>query len=238
MSEEELKRLERAACTPEPINSREFNPSAELPYGLATEHIRLAMNDFLGFLGFVNQQLNTKEMERLESIVMPANFSSIVGEFMGARIPKHCHAIVKNAYHNGHPDLIPAGIFPNNAVQHATEGIEIKASRYLRGWQGHNPEDAWLMVFVFDSNRPTDYLTSPKPFRFVMVLGAQLTKEDWLFAGRSATSRRTITASVTRTGYDKMMANWIYKAPTLTGDEARELLQPPVPQPLEPQDKE
>lgn len=58
---------------------------------------------------------------------------------MGSRIPKHCPSIVKNAYHNGHPDLIPAGMFPNNAVQHATEGVEIKASRYLRGWQGHNP---------------------------------------------------------------------------------------------------
>ncbi len=238
MSEEESKLLERAACTPESVAITGFNASTVLPYGLSSEHIRLAMDDFLGFLGFVNQQLNTKEMERLESIVMPANFSSIVGEFMGARIPKHCPAIVKNAYHNGHPDLIPAGVFPNNAVQHAKEGIEIKASRYLRGWQGHNPEDAWLMVFVFDSNRPTDYITDPKPFRFVMVLGAQLTKEDWLFAGRSATSRRTITASVTRTGYDKMMANWIYKAPTLTGAEARELLQPPVPQPLEPQDEE
>lgn len=238
MSEAESKLLERAACTPESVAVTGFNADTVLPYGLTAEHVRLAMSDFLGFLGFVNQQLNTKEMERLESIVMPANFSSIVGEFMGARIPKHCPAIVKNAYHNGHPDLIPAGVFPNNAVQHATEGIEIKASRYLRGWQGHNPEDAWLMVFVFDSNRPTDYLTDPKPFRFVMVVGAQLTKEDWLFAGRSATSRRTITASVTRSGYDKMMANWIYKAPTLTGAEAAELLQPPVPQPLEPQDEE
>lgn len=235
MGDEELKLRERAACTPEAVAPSGFNPNTVLPYGLTTEHIRLAMLDFTTFLGFVNQQLNTKEMDRLEAIVMPANFSSIVGEFMGSRIPKHCPSIVKNAYHNGHPDLIPRGMFPNNSIQHATEGIEIKSSRYLRGWQGHNPENAWLMVFVFDSNRPTDFATDPKPFRFVMVLGARLLEEDWLFAGRSATSRRTITASVTRPGYDKMMANWIYKAPTLTGDEAAELLQPPQPEPLEPQ---
>ena len=49
-----------------------------------------------------------------------------------------------------------------------------------------------------------------------MVCGALLEKSDWLFAGRSETSRRTITASVTRTGYDKMMANWLYKAPALS----------------------
>jgi hypothetical protein len=100
-------------------------------------------------------------------------------------------------------------MFPNDAVQHAPYGIEIKASRYLRGWQGHNPEDVWLMVFVFDSNRPRD--TIPRPFQFVMVVGAQLSESDWIFSGRSETSRRTITASVTNFGYQKMMANWIYR---------------------------
>jgi len=65
------------------------------------------------------------------------------------------------------------------------------------------------MVFAFDSNRPKD--TTPRPFRFVMVLGAQLSKSDWLFSGRSETSRRTITASVTDSGYQKMRANWIYQ---------------------------
>ncbi len=96
--------------------------------------------------------------------------------------------------------------------------------------QGHNPEDTWLMVFVFDSNRPVDAAkqVSPKPFHFVMVLGAQLTKADWLYAGRSSTSRRTITASVTTSGYDKMRANWIYKAPDMTIAETEAVLEDPL----------
>ncbi len=68
-------------------------------------------------------------------MLMPANFSSIVGEFMNSGIPKHCPTLVKNQYHNGHPDLLPAGMFPDDAAQHAGEGIEVKGSRYLRGWQ-------------------------------------------------------------------------------------------------------
>jgi hypothetical protein len=64
------------------------------------------------------------------------------------------------------------------------------------------------MVFVFDGNRPRD--SEPRPFRFIKVLSAQLLKSDWLFSGRSETSRRTITASVTETGYLKLMSNWIY----------------------------
>ncbi len=145
---------------------------------------------------------------------MPANFSSMVGEFMSATIPKYCKRLAKNTYHNGHPDLVPAGNFPNNACQHGTEGIEIKASRHGSGWQGHNAEDTWLMVFVFDANsaRDTSLRIDPKPFRLLKVVGAQLEKSDWAFSGRSATSRRTITASVTRAGYEKMEANWIYRS--------------------------
>jgi hypothetical protein len=201
---------ELAACNPVALDANGFNQSVNLPHGLQLNHLQSAMNDFLSFIGFVNVQLHTKQIERLESMLMPANFSSIVGEFMSSTIPKHCSSIVKNRYHNGHPDLIPATMFPNDAVQHAPHGIEIKASRYLRAWQGHNPEDAWLMVFVFDSNRPKD--AAPRPFRFVKVVGAQLSKDDWLFSGRSETSRRTITASVTESGYQKMMANWIYQS--------------------------
>src|SRR5947208_10915011 len=119
--------LELLACTPQPVNPNRFNPQAQLPYGLTTRHIQLAMADFVGFLGFVNQQLYTKEIERLESLLIPANFSSIVGEFMSARIPRYCPALVKNRYHNGHPDLIPAGLYPGNAAQYAEEGIEVKA---------------------------------------------------------------------------------------------------------------
>ena len=204
-------------CTPEPPDSRGFNRNAVIPFGVTPEHIEGAMRDFAHFLGYVDAELERRDVARLEDMLMPANFSSIVGEFMSASIPKHCKSVVKNNYHIGHPDLLPAGRYPNDMAQHAGgDGIEIKASRYLRGWQGHNPEEAWLMVFVFAGGRPSDVVkkVAPEPFRFVMVLGALLEKSDWLYAGRSETSRRTITASVTKSGYEKMAANWIYRRPT------------------------
>lgn len=206
---------ERAACVPHAIHPDGFNTGADLPYGLTTGHVRLAMQEFQDFLGFINTQLNSKDIQRFESMIMPASFSSLVGEFAVSSIPKYCTALVKNQYHNGHPDLIPAGRFPNNAVQHSEHGIEVKGSRYQRGWQGHNPERCWLLVFIFDSNRPVDVAKGigPKPFRYMCVVGAQLEREDWLFAGRSATSRRTITASVQPSGFAKMMSNWIYRDP-------------------------
>ncbi len=215
LSVDEIARLEREACSPIRPRGADFNPNTALPYGLEAGHIEAAMNGFIDFIGFINEQLHTKGIERLETMLMPANFSSIVGEFMTSTIPKHCAGLVKNAYHNGHPDMLPAGMYPDDKLQHGTEGIEIKGSRYLKAWQGHNAEDAWLMVFCFESGRPTDEDKDipPMPFRFVKVVGAQLTTADWNFSGRSATSRRTITASIMQSGYEKMMANWIYMAP-------------------------
>jgi hypothetical protein len=180
------------------------------------------MAAFIEFLRVVNTELHAKSMVRLESLLMPANFSSVVSEFMNTSIPRYCPTLARNTYHNGHPDLVPIGKYPNNAAQYATEGIEVKASRYLSGWQGHNIEEGWLLVFVFDSNRPADLTrnVAPRPFRFVKVLGAELAREDWSFAGRSETSRRTITAGVTPTGVAKMETNWIYRAPVRPGQAA------------------
>lgn len=87
------------------------------------------------------------------------------------------------------------------------------------------------MVFVFDGSRPVDAAKGipPRPFKFLLVAGARLEKADWLFAGRSTTSRRTITASVTKSGYNKMMDNYIYKAPDVTPEEEVTLFEtPPV----------
>jgi len=212
-----IDNLEKKATIPEPLNIDYINTQSKIPYGCKPSHVFQAMQDFIEFLGFINRQLNSKKMGRLETLMMPANFSSIVGEFMSTALPKYCLSLAKNNYHNGHPDLVPKNMFQDDSVQYTNIGIEIKGSRYLKSWQGHNPEEVFLMVFVFDSNVQRDKILGilPKPFRFLMVIGAQLKKDDWQFAGRSAQSRRTITASVKESGYKKMMNNWIYSLPSL-----------------------
>ena len=142
---------------------------------------------------------------------MPANFSSMVGEFLISTIPKYCSTLAKNQYHNGHPDLLPKG----NVRRRFASSMARKGSRsrhYSSGWQGHNPEEGWLMVIVFESNRPTDRAKKVPaiPFRFKSVYLGRLTLADWSFAGRGKKSRRTITASVTKSGFKKMTENWIY----------------------------
>lgn len=201
------------ACKPVPPDPKKFNKNCQLPHGLTVDHIHMALKEYVEFLGFINSQLHTRSLPRLESFLMPANFSSMVGEFMNSIIPKHCKSLVKNQYHNGHPDLIPANQFPNDSVQYSDQGLEIKGSRHMSGWQGHNAEAVWLMVFCFDSNTSNDEKKKigPKKFQFKAVYAAELELDDWNFSGRSETSRRTITASVNRSGVGKMKSNWVYE---------------------------
>jgi|SRR5215831_12570546 len=123
-----------AHCIPEIPNRHWFNPQAKIPFGVTVGHVRKAMTEFTEFLGFIDAQLHTKGLVRFEDMIMPAGFSSLVGEFMASTIPKYCETVARNNYHNGHPDILPAGKYPNNMAQHAgADGIEVKASRYLRG---------------------------------------------------------------------------------------------------------
>ena len=56
---EEEKELQ--ACSPIAVDPDSFNPDCDLPYGLETIHIYQAMNEFIDFIGFINEQLKTKD---------------------------------------------------------------------------------------------------------------------------------------------------------------------------------
>jgi hypothetical protein len=81
---------EKIACTPLPLDPAGFNSRAVIPFGYSIKQIQAGMQEFIDFLGFIDAQMNTRQLSRLESMLMPANFSSIVGEFMSSTIPKPC----------------------------------------------------------------------------------------------------------------------------------------------------
>ncbi|MYF21134.1 MAG: hypothetical protein F4218_11145, partial [Synechococcus sp. SB0677_bin_5] len=92
------------------------------------------MNAFIDFIGFIKQQLHDRSVPRLETMLTPATFSSIFGEFMASTIPKHCPTIAKNSYHNSHPDLMPKGMLPNDTVQYTQETPVVDKVRRRMGW--------------------------------------------------------------------------------------------------------
>ena len=58
---------EAEACSPVQVKADGFNKKAIIPFGCKIEHIKAGMEDFVSFLGFINEQLATRKMQRLES---------------------------------------------------------------------------------------------------------------------------------------------------------------------------
>ncbi len=119
--------------------------------------------------------------------------------------------IVANLKVGGHPDLLPKGHYSSNLILKGDERIELKSSIQKGGWQGHNPEDCWLIVFRYIVGKQDD--DRVVPLTFVEILCAKLTKKDWSFSGRKGASRRTPTASITTSGVEKLRSNFVYRLP-------------------------
>ena len=146
----------------------------------------------------VHQQSNsTRSIGRLETLLMPANFSSLVGEFM---FGEHSEVLLDDCEKRV-PQRTPRpgaeGLYPGDSMLHADTGIEIKGSRYLEGLARTQPRRRLADGLRFRFKPPVD--TARESLRNLPLpdgAGAKLEKSDWQFSGRSETSRRTITASV------------------------------------------
>lgn len=194
-----------------------FHHEAELPHGLTVEDVRSSMQDTCDLLSAMNEFLVGQGHQRLEDIVLGNSFSGILSEFLVKGLSAHSRELTRNLQVGGHPDLILRGTYPDDKILRAEEGVEVKVSRQRGGWQGHNPEDVWLLVFRYKKVDEALQRGLPveerEPMTFIEVLGAQLRKQDWSFSGRSGESRRTITASIARAGMARLRANPIYRDP-------------------------
>jgi len=159
------------------------------------------INDFLEKGGF----------RPLEELLLGNSLSGIISEFLVKNISRTSAALEANLKVGGHPDLLPKGHYSSNLVLKGDEGVEVKCSIQRGGWQGHNPEACWLMVFryVIGSQGNSD----PLPLTFLEILCAELEASDWSFSGRKGASRRTPTASITASGVEKLRSNFIYRLP-------------------------
>lgn len=111
--------------------------------------VKAALDDVYDFFYNVNKFLVEKGWDRLEETLSAASLSGMLSEMVVQGISKRSATMTKNRRHNGRPDLVPTGHYENEAVLHGDEGIEVKASRYGSGWQGHNVELGWIMIVQY-----------------------------------------------------------------------------------------
>lgn len=109
--------IERNVVVPD-----KFNESAQLPYELRLRDFDMAMQDIYDFFFDVNRGLIDQGLARLDDMLRPA-MSGLISDMLTTSLAKHSRSLAVNAYHNGHPDLLVGGVYPNNAVKSGSEGV-------------------------------------------------------------------------------------------------------------------
>lgn len=191
-------------------NPAGFNPAATLPFELRLKDFELAMQDVYDFFFDVNTGLTEKGLDRLDDMLRPSNMSGLLSDMLTSSLATHSRSLTENGYHNGHPDLIVKGIYPDNAVKAGVEGVEIKTTRNKGGAvDTHGARDQWMCVFVYSVDNATEPARSREPMTFTKVYLGKVTTADFRRNERGELGTRT--ATLHREGIEKLRGSWIYR---------------------------
>jgi len=207
---------------PTKLDSRYVNQKAILPYGFTVQEVEKAVAETYRLFHGVNDYLVKNGFRPLEDLLLGNSLSGIVSEFLVKNIAGASKTLEANLKVGGHPDLLPKGHYTSNLILKGDEGIEVKSSIQKGGWQGHNPEECWIMIFRYMVGNQDKQ--ESVPLTFIEILCAKLTRSDWSFSGRKGTSRRTPTASITTTGVEKLRTNFLYRLPGIGVGRHRSIL--------------
>lgn len=193
------------------LDSDYVNHATTLPYGLTVAQVAEGVAETYRLYDGINRFLASSGFRPLEELLLGNSLSGLVSELLVKNIARVSTTLIANKKVGGHPDLLPKDKYPSGSVLKTTDGIEVKTSQQRGGWQGHNPEDCWVMVFRYKVGAQPDKSTVPVTFTEMMC--AKLLKEDWSFSGRKGASRRTPTASIKSSGVEKLRTSFLYRIP-------------------------
>ena len=167
------------------------------------------MQDVYDFFYDVNEHLASKGLGRLEDTVRAAILSGVLSDMLTAYLAAHSRTLVQNTYHNGHPDLVLKGVYPDDGVKAGEAGVEVKATTKTGGAvDTHGARDQWFCVFVYEVDRTTEPVTARRPLRFREVYLAEVTTDDFRRNERGELGTRT--ATLHREGVQKLRDCWVY----------------------------
>lgn len=167
------------------------------------------MQDVYDFFFDVNSHLVGKGLERLDDMLRAANMSGLLSDMLTASLAKHSRSLTANTFHNGHPDLLVRGHYPNNAVKAGEQGVEIKSTRNQGGQvDTHGGRDQWMCVFVYSIDCDTEPAIDRRPMTFTKVFLGQVVLADFRRNERGDLGTRTSTLGAK--GMARLRENWIY----------------------------
>jgi hypothetical protein len=193
------------------VEPSKFNPTTFLPFELRLKDFEIAMQDVYDFFCDVNTFLTGKGLQRFDDMLRQAIMSGLISDMLTASIAKHSRALTENKFHNGHPDLIVKGRYPNDKVMAGTDGVEIKTTLKKGGAvDTHGAREQWMCVFVYSVDRTSEPAASArKPTIFTEAYLSRVTVADFRKNLRGELGTRTATLG--KEGLGRFRRNWIYK---------------------------
>ena len=193
------------------VDAASFNRELDLPFELRRQDFEMAMQDVYDFFYDVNAHLTGKGLERLDDMLRPAIMSGVLSDMLTASMAKHSRVLTENRFHNGHPDLIVQGLYPDNSVKAGSEGVEIKTTRRAGGAvDTHGAREQWLCVFVYRIDAESEPARARAPMTFTEVYLGHVTVDDFRRNPRGELGTRT--ATLHRDGIRKLRDSWVYRA--------------------------
>lgn len=187
-----------------------FNSNIQLPYELRLKDFELAMQDVYDFFFDVNTSLWNKGLARFDDMLRPAAMSGIISDMLTSCLARHSRTLVENQFHNGHPDLIVRGRYPNDTIQSGTHGVEVKSTRKKGGAvDTHGAREQWMCVFVYRVDNKTEPAWRRNPMEFTEVYLAHVQETDFRKNPRGELGTRT--ATLHRDGIAKLRSSWVYR---------------------------
>jgi hypothetical protein len=157
------------------FQERYWNPDAELPYGVTVENFREAITDTYQIYGDLTAYLLEQGYGRIETLIRANNaLSDLIGNIATEALAEASDALVHNQKDDGWPDLLPVDHYDDYSQMYGEEGIETKCSKSSGGWNAHNNEKGWFVIFRYTRGEKDVPPEDMEPVHFVQVLAAQL----------------------------------------------------------------
>jgi hypothetical protein len=192
------------------VDRSKFNTHLALPYQLRIADFEMTLQDVYDFFHDVNSYLMDKGFQRLDEMIRPAGLSGMLSDMLTDAMGKHSRVLAPNTFHNGHPDLVVRGRYPQDAVEAGEEGVEVKATRGTGGAvDTHGARDQTMCVFTYEvDNSPNKAAHEREPLVFREVYIAEVQEAD--FRRNERGERGTRTATLHADGLTKLRAGKVY----------------------------
>ena len=120
--------------------------------------------------------------------------AGLLSDMLTGSLSKHSRTLTVNLYHNGHPDLIVNGVYPENRIKAGEQGIEIKTTRKHGGAvDTHGARNQWMCVFVYGVDRASESVKDRSPMGFSEIYLGKVVLADFRKNPRGESGTRTAT---------------------------------------------